>query len=64
MHAPVLKLGSATFEWGRQTYLMGIINVTPNSFSGDGMLRRGSIGRREPWRRVWPRWPPAPICWM
>ena len=23
--------------WGRRTYLMGIINVTPDSFSGDGL---------------------------
>ena len=23
--------------WGRRTYVMGIINVTPDSFSGDGM---------------------------
>src|SRR5689334_4001375 len=39
MRASDLKLGSSTFEWGRQTYLMGIINVTPDSFSGDGTLR-------------------------
>src|SRR5579859_2553656 len=39
MRAPLLKIGSAAFEWGRQTYLMGIINVTPDSFSGDGTLR-------------------------
>lgn len=25
-------------EWGWQTYVMGIINVTPDSFSGDGLL--------------------------
>ncbi len=24
-------------EWGRRTYIMGIINVTPDSFSGDGL---------------------------
>ena len=24
-------------EWGRRTYVMGIVNVTPDSFSGDGM---------------------------
>ena len=24
-------------EWGRRTYEMGIINVTPDSFSGDGL---------------------------
>jgi dihydropteroate synthase len=25
-------------EWGQQTYAMGIINVTPDSFSGDGLV--------------------------
>lgn len=25
------------FEWGKQTYVMGIVNVTPDSFSGDGL---------------------------
>ena len=24
-------------EWGQQTYVMGIVNVTPDSFSGDGL---------------------------
>lgn len=27
------------FEWGARTYVMGIINVTPDSFSGDGLLQ-------------------------
>jgi dihydropteroate synthase len=39
MHSPVLSLAGTTFLWGRQTYIMGIINVTPDSFSGDGVLR-------------------------
>lgn len=26
------------FEWGKKTYLMGIINCTPDSFSGDGVM--------------------------
>ena len=34
-----LTLGSTTFEWGRRTYLMGILNLTPDSFSGDGLMR-------------------------
>jgi dihydropteroate synthase len=24
-------------EWGKQTYVMGILNITPDSFSGDGL---------------------------
>lgn len=26
------------FKWGIKTYVMGILNVTPDSFSGDGLL--------------------------
>src|SRR5262245_56852618 len=33
-----LKIGPSLFRWGSQTYVMGIINVTPDSFSGDGLL--------------------------
>jgi dihydropteroate synthase len=36
-----LTIGSTTFDWGRRTYLMGILNVTPDSFSGDGLVREG-----------------------
>ena len=25
-------------EFGKKTYVMGILNVTPDSFSGDGLL--------------------------
>ncbi|MFZ0544923.1 MAG: dihydropteroate synthase [Candidatus Promineifilaceae bacterium] len=25
------------FEWGQRTYVMGIVNATPDSFSGDGL---------------------------
>lgn len=30
--------GRWRLDWGRQTHVMGIINMTPDSFSGDGML--------------------------
>jgi dihydropteroate synthase len=33
-----LKIGPRTFIWGERTFVMGIINVTPDSFSGDGLL--------------------------
>lgn len=32
-----LKVGNHTFSWGSRTYVMGILNVTPDSFSGDGL---------------------------
>ncbi len=35
-----LQLRSQRFEWGKRTYVMGILNVTPDSFSGDGLLQR------------------------
>jgi dihydropteroate synthase len=28
------------FDWGARTFVMGILNVTPDSFSGDGLLAR------------------------
>ncbi|MCL4868043.1 MAG: dihydropteroate synthase [Anaerolineae bacterium] len=30
------------FTWGTRTYLMGILNITPDSFSGDGLWREGN----------------------
>jgi dihydropteroate synthase len=32
------RIGSRLFEWGARTFVMGIVNVTPDSFSGDGLL--------------------------
>ena len=31
-------IGVSTFIWGLRTYVMGIVNATPDSFSGDGLL--------------------------
>ncbi|RUR72471.1 dihydropteroate synthase [Chlorogloeopsis fritschii PCC 6912] len=31
-----LTIRDRTFEWGRRTYLMGVLNVTPDSFSDGG----------------------------
>jgi dihydropteroate synthase len=33
-----LQIGAKTFAWGSRTYVMGILNVTPDSFSGDGLI--------------------------
>jgi dihydropteroate synthase len=32
-----LTVNDFTFEWGSRTYIMGILNITPDSFSGDGL---------------------------
>lgn len=31
------QIGGKTFHWGSRTFVMGVINVTPDSFSGDGI---------------------------
>jgi dihydropteroate synthase len=36
-----LTLRGVRFAWGERTYLMGIVNVTPDSFSGDGTPASG-----------------------
>ena len=41
MKSPSLQIGSFTFNWGSRTYVMGILNVTPDSFSGDGIIAKG-----------------------
>ncbi len=33
----IAEIGGHSFEWGSRTYVMGIVNVTPDSFSGDGL---------------------------
>jgi dihydropteroate synthase len=33
-----LTIRNHTFTWGSQTYVMGILNATPDSFSGDGLV--------------------------
>jgi dihydropteroate synthase len=34
---PATTIGRNVFEWGARTFVMGVINVTPDSFSGDGI---------------------------
>ena len=37
-HSASTRIGPSTFRWGERTFVMGILNVTPDSFSGDGIL--------------------------
>ena len=32
------NIGAHEFIWGERTYVMGVVNATPDSFSGDGVL--------------------------
>lgn len=36
-----LSINGQSFAWGSRTYIMGILNVTPDSFSGDGLQAAG-----------------------
>jgi dihydropteroate synthase len=39
---PTLRINYHTLTWGARTYVMGILNITPDSFSGDGLLMPGN----------------------
>lgn len=45
MKSPSLQIANHTFQWGLRTYVMGILNVTPDSFSGDGIIAKGDVVR-------------------
>lgn len=36
--ATTMKINKHQLVWGSRTYIMGILNLTPDSFSGDGLL--------------------------
>ena len=36
MIVPAWEMRDFSFEWGKRTYLMGVVNVTPDSFSDGG----------------------------
>lgn len=46
-----LRVGSAVLEFGRRTFIVGIINMTPDSFAGDGL--DGDAGAAEALGRRW-----------
>lgn len=40
-----LTVANHNFDWGARTYVMGILNITPDSFSGDGIVAKGDAIR-------------------
>ena len=44
-----LSVGGRSLEWGRRTYIMGILNITPDSFSGDGLLLGEPLPAGDGW---------------
>jgi dihydropteroate synthase len=47
----VLEIRSRAFDWGSRTYVMGIVNATPDSFSGDGLVDPQSLADHA--ERLW-----------
>ena len=41
-----LRVRGRVLPWGERTYLMGIVNVSPDSFSGDGALELPAVLER------------------
>ncbi|MFM9165458.1 MAG: dihydropteroate synthase, partial [Candidatus Limnocylindrus sp.] len=35
---PATRIGPLSVVWGSRTYLMAVANLTPDSFSGDGLI--------------------------
>jgi dihydropteroate synthase len=42
MKSERMIIANRTFQWGARTYVMGILNLTTDSFSGDGLVQAGS----------------------
>lgn len=42
------RIGGRDFAWGSRTFVMGIINATPDSFSGDGLLSQPDARGGDP----------------
>ncbi len=51
-HEPWMRIRGAELRWGSRTHIMGIVNLTPDSFSGDGLLQQGVPGVLERCRRM------------
>jgi dihydropteroate synthase len=47
LRAPICQIGKRAFRWDDRTWIMGIVNVTPDSFSGDGLLHDQSGERGD-----------------
>ena len=41
-----LTINNHTLDWGSKTYIMSILNITPDSFSGDGLISKDSEARK------------------
>lgn len=44
-----MRCGGSLFRWGERTYVMGVVNVSPDSFSGDGLADAEGAVTRARW---------------
>jgi dihydropteroate synthase len=49
---PPMRIRGLELAWGSRTYVMGIVNLTPDSFSGDGLAAAGVATALETCRRM------------
>jgi len=47
-----LTIAGRTFNWGERTYIMGVVNLTPDSFSGDGLGDSIEGALEQAWRMI------------
>lgn len=45
-HPGITRCGNTEFRWGERTFVMGIINLSPDSFSGDGVTELEAVVER------------------
>jgi len=45
-------MNTTILPWGTRTFVMGVINVTPDSFSGDGLLAQPAAEIGDPFERA------------
>lgn len=43
-----IRVRNKKFVWGSKTYVMGIVNITPDSFSGDGLFHEDAPNETDP----------------
>ncbi|QNU68631.1 dihydropteroate synthase [Ruminiclostridium herbifermentans] len=51
-HKGFINIGKNVWEWGKRTYIMGILNVTPDSFSDGGKFNNEKTALKQAIRMV------------
>ena len=48
----MIKIGNSNFDWGKKTYVMGVLNMTSDSFSGDGLKGNAELAIEQVLRMI------------